>query len=170
MPGTLGHLTARFFDAMRAGPLTEQEAESAGGWLEGAESGLFFAQPVVDQRHGYHAATVVAALSDDPVAIRAALLHDVGKRHSRLGIVGRSLASVMIRLRLPLPPRVRAYRDHGELGAAELAGIGSDPVVVEFARHHHGDRPHLIPGPVWELLQSADAPPKPRWLRRAGIT
>lgn len=95
-----------------------------------------------------------------PAGVRAALLHDVGKRHARLGVIGRSFASVAIKARLPLTSRWRLYRDHGRIGSKELEAVGSDSLVVEFAHHHHGTRPPGIPEHTWTILQLADQPPK----------
>ena len=122
---------------------------------------IFFSQGDADQRHGYHAALVVVAAGvTDRDVIAAALLHDVGKRHARLGIVGRSLASVLILARIPLGERLSAYRDHGMLGARELAGVGAPSLAIDFAMHHHGSRPPTINPEVWEVLVQADQPPK----------
>jgi hypothetical protein len=33
-------------------------------------------------------------------------------------------------------------------------------MIVDFARAHHGERPVSISRAHWELLQSADQPPK----------
>jgi len=93
------------------------------------------------------------------------MLHDVGKRHARLGVFGRVLASVLIALHLPLRGRFASYRDHGEIGARELEAEGVELMVVEFARHHHRARPTTIDADTWELLQRADQPPK-TWARR----
>jgi putative nucleotidyltransferase with HDIG domain len=131
------------------------------GWLTPETGAVFFAQGDADQRHGYYAAlSVVAAGVADRDVIAAALLHDVGKRHARLGIVGRSLASVLILLRLPLGERLAAYRDHGIVGARELAGVGAPALAIDFAMHHHGSRPPTIKPEIWELLVQADQPPK----------
>src|SRR5690606_1168183 len=81
------------------------------------------------------------------------------KRHSRLGPVGRVWTSVCIRLGLPLTARMRLYRDHGTLAAAELAD--EDRTVTEFARHHHGQRPVWFDADDWELLVAADRPVLP---------
>ncbi|MDP9143770.1 MAG: HDIG domain-containing protein [Actinomycetota bacterium] len=142
-------------------PLNDDEIDAVRKWLGPPEAEIFFSQADPDQRHGYHAASVVVGSGEkDVMVVRAALLHDVGKRHARLGLIGRSLASVLIRLRLPLTRRARLYRDHGEIGADDLAGLGCEAVVVDFARAHHGQRPVSISRAQWELLQSADQPPK----------
>ena len=161
MPGSLSHLSRRFFDVLLARPLLDSEQGAVNSWLNGPEQSLFFAQSNVDQRHGYTAGlTVVAAGVTDTTVIRAALLHDVGKRHAHLGVIGRVVASLLILLRVPLRGRLLAYRDHGQVAAGELRGIGAEPLIVDFARDHHGQRPPTIDVETWALLQSADQPPK----------
>ncbi|HEU4916297.1 MAG TPA: HDIG domain-containing protein [Acidimicrobiia bacterium] len=160
MPGSLGHLTSRFFEVLYAQPLRSEEVLEVESWLGPAQAWLFFSQTTPDQRHGYQAALVARDSGLGPTGMRAALLHDIGKRHARLGVVGRSIASLAIKTRLPLTKRWRLYRDHGLTGATELAALGSEPLVVEFARHHHGDRPPAIPERTWEALQLADQPAK----------
>lgn len=123
-------------------------------------SAVFFAQGTADQRHGLHAASVVMGGGGAADTIVAALLHDIGKRNARLGVVGRSIASILILLRMPLTSRMRAYRDHGISGAAELARLGAPSLAVDFALHHHGRRPPTIPPDVWDLLVAADEPRK----------
>lgn len=142
---------------MTSRPLDATEREEIRQWLatSGEEHG-FFAQADADQRHGYASAVSAgAAAPDRPDLVRAALLHDIGKRHAQLGAVGRSAASVAIRLGLRLPPTWRLYRDHGSVSAAELAG--AEAVVVDFARHHHGERPDSITPQDWDILIAADA-------------
>ncbi|MDE0132049.1 MAG: HDIG domain-containing protein [bacterium] len=129
------------------------------GYLADPERVAFREQPTADQRHGYEAARVAEAiLGSDRTRVRAALLHDIGKRHARPGLVGRALVSVAIRLRVPLWRRARMYRDHGRIGSEELAGWGAEPLVVEFARNHHGARPPSIEEAVWEALCETDKP------------
>jgi putative nucleotidyltransferase with HDIG domain len=171
VPGSLSHLTRRFFDVLLATPLDQAEMAAVESWLDANESRVFFSQPDPDQRHGYQAALVVLAAGNTDVSVvKAALLHDVGKRHARLGVVARSLVSVLIRIRFPLPERGRMYRDHGERAAQELAEIGCDTLVIDFARHHHGEKPTGIPQPAWDLLQLADEPPKTGETVRARIS
>lgn len=171
MPGALRHLAQRFFDVLLAKPLTDGERAAVEGWLSPATASTFFSQSDADQRHGYHAATVVGDSGvHDPAVIRAALLHDVGKRHAGLGVIGRTLASLLIRLRVPLTRRVGIYRDHGAIGSSELAALGCEPLIVDFARAHHDHRPDVIEPDTWELLQLADQPPKTVTMFRSRIT
>ncbi len=155
--GGFAHLTARFFDVVTAPPLDRRERTTVSGWLRGAnEETAFFGQSHADQRHGYSAALVVMRANPERIDLaRAALLHDIGKRHAGLGPLGRVAASVAMRLRFPLRRRWALYRDHGPLAAAELAG--AEPVVVEFARTHHGERPAAISPQEWDLLVRADS-------------
>lgn len=167
MPGTPGHLVHRFFDVLTARALTDAEWASLSTWLTPDESEMFLSQPIADQRHGYEAFCHVAdAGVIAPDALAAAALHDVGKRHTGLGVVGRSVASVMILLGLDaLWPRARAYRDHGEIASIELAKFGSAKLVVEFARSHHGPMPDGFDPDLWAVLTEADQPAK-AWLRQ----
>lgn len=156
MPGPWGHLAARFVDVITSRPLSRGESEAVEKWLEDERAReAFFSQVAADQRHGFESALIV--VDHDPQRrdlIRAALLHDVGKRHARLGPIGRVIASIAIRFRLPLTPRLALYRDHGALAAAEFAD--QDPLLVDFARHHHSSRPDSIEPADWEILQAAD--------------
>jgi hypothetical protein len=118
---------------------------------------MFDAQPVIDQRHGLDAMQAVRrVVSDRRDLERTALLHDVGKRHSGLGVVGRVAATLVAKLRLPATGRFRLYLDHGPIAAGELQVAGAEPIVVEFARDHHGRRPPTIPAAEWAMLQHAD--------------
>jgi putative nucleotidyltransferase with HDIG domain len=170
VPGSLSHLALRFFDVLVSKPLTTTEVADIRGLLAPQESEIFFSQSDTDQRHGYHAAMTVRAAGEHASVARAAILHDIGKRHADLGVMGRTLATVLIRLRLPLGPKARLYRDHGEIAARELEELGCESLVIDFARHHHHERPLTIPVGVWDLLLRADEPPKTRSAARARIT
>jgi hypothetical protein len=161
LPGSPAHLVRRFFDVATARPLTDSERQRAEEWLSPILGEIFFAQPDFDQRHGYEAAvSVIAAGYGEPDVITAALVHDVGKRHARLGLVGRSLASVLILTGVSLPDRMARYRDHGRVTARELGEVGAPSLAIDFALHHHGDRPKTIPVDVWDVLVAADQPAK----------
>lgn len=167
MPGSFGHLAARFFDYLGARPLTESDRQTVRSFLSDAEARIFFEQSPRDQTHGFEAALVVLASGrESDGIIKSALLHDVGKRSAGLGVVGRVIASLLIKAGLPLTRRMRDYRDHGEIGAVDLADAGSPPIVVDFARNHHGSRPDTVNEEDWGLLQDADVPAKARLARR----
>ena len=157
--GRWSHLAGRFFEVATANRLTDSERREVETWLNGdTERAAYWEQPVADQRHGLESARTVAALCPDDRRdlVRAALLHDIGKRHSRLGVIGRSLASFFAKLRLPVRGSWRRYLDHGVIGAAELVRLETEDLVIDFARHHHGRRPTSIREADWELLQNAD--------------
>lgn len=155
--GTWHHLAGRFFSVILAKGLKPGEVDEIGIWLSPEESEAFFAQPSYDQRHGLNSARYVAELLPDRRdLVRAALLHDIGKRSSHLGPIGRGLASAHAKLGGKAKGGWLSYLEHGLVGGAELSALGSEPVVVEFARHHHGRRPDSIPQSDWDFLQAAD--------------
>lgn len=153
----LRHLVSRFFEVARGRGLGPREQAEAAALLAPGERTLFWAQSATDQRHGLLCARRVLRARPGRVYLaRAALLHDVGKRHAELGAVGRAAATALRLVRLPVTSRMRRYLDHGELAAVELAAAGAAPLVVDFARHHHRSRPPSIPLDEWRLLQAAD--------------
>lgn len=151
------HLIARFFSVLRARRLRPEEQEEVAALLRPGEEQLFWRQQPADQRHGWLAAAyMLEQCPGDRILARAALLHDIGKSHGRLGPIRRSLATVGGTLRLPMARRWRAYLDHAELGAADLEAAGAEPEVAAYTRHHHGDRPPQISEAAWDLLGRAD--------------
>ena len=154
----IAHLTARMADVLLSRRLTPAEqAEVAGLLASPAEQAMFWGQPRADQRHGLAAARSAAeARPGRAELIRAALLHDIGKRHARLGAVGRAWA--VVGSAMGLPPSVRAadYLDHGRLAGEELAAGGAEPLVVSYALHHHGRCPEEVSPVDWEVLAAAD--------------
>jgi hypothetical protein len=156
--GSWAHLIGRFFETATAGKLTPTERCEVVEWLNSpAEEAVYWDQAVADQRHGLASARVVAAQHPDRRdLIRAALLHDVGKRHARLGAIGRSLASLGAKLHVPVRGTWLQYLNHGALGADDLEALGCEGLVVDFARFHHHPRPDGIARHDWEILQAAD--------------
>ncbi len=147
----------RFFGVLLAKPLDDVERSEVIGWLGPHLFELFSSQQVADQRHGLEVGRrVAAAEGSTPDLVIAGAMHDVGKRHSGLGPLGRSVATVLIFVRLPLTRRMALYRDHGKVGAAELEALGAPQVAVEFARHHQYGRPEGFPVEAWRTLRSAD--------------
>lgn len=118
---------------------------------------MFGEQQVIDQAHALRCArrvqSVAAGRSD---LIQAALLHDVGKRHSRLGVTGRVVASLSSRLRLPMNSRMRSYLDHGRLGATDVTSLDLPRIVAAFAGHDEDLPPTGIDPEDWAHLRLAD--------------
>ncbi len=149
------HLVRRAVGSVRARPLTPREEAEVAGLLDDARAALFWEQPVMDQRHAIEAARfVLTRRPGDRELARAALLHDVGKRHAGLGVLGRVAATLLALLRIPAPGRFGIYLDHARLGAEDLAG--ADELTVVYARHQDGDRPAAVPAQAWALLKEAD--------------
>ena len=151
------HLARRFFrswTSRRPGPALQRLVADV---LSKAESEIFWRQPVPDLAHATEGALAIRALHPDrDDLVRAYLLHDVGKRHSRLGTVGRSIATALAMVRLPVTGRMRAYLDHGPIGADELTAAGSDALTIAFARHHTSSRPADVDPADWAILVAAD--------------
>lgn len=150
------HLVRRFFQVSFARSLTAAEQARVAAVLDPPQWALFRSQDRADQRHAHTVMTRVAAAAGDGDVLVAALLHDVGKSGLGMGAVARTVATLCARLRLPATRRMRAYADHGRIGAERLAAIGAGPLAVDFARRH----PDPDPGPhdprSWTLLLAAD--------------
>ena len=151
------HLARRFFGVLRLRPLLPAEQTEAARLLRPEERALFWRQAAADQRHALECARAVLERAPGRLDLaRAAVLHDVGKGTVRLGAGGRVLATGLSLLHLPTPGRLGAYLAHGPRGANELAAAGAEPLVVAYARHHHGARPPAVPAEDWDLLEAAD--------------
>jgi hypothetical protein len=151
------HLVRRFFWSLRVQELSATEIESLRP-LRGEELlAVYLTQPAADQRHGLDCARWVEERGGRAEVAVAALVHDLGKRHAGLGVIGRSLASMCEILRLPAPGRLGRYLEHGRLGADDLAVLGAPRLVVDFARSHHGERPASIDPADWTLLVESDS-------------
>lgn len=139
---------------MVAKPLSPREQGAVADALRPGEARLFWDQDVCDQRHALQVAGRTKSLGD-PRVFNAALLHDVGKRHVRMGAVSRTLATVLDLLGLPMPDEWKTYRTHGSLGAADLDRVGASPLAIAFAR---GDAapPAGIDEGAWQSLRRAD--------------
>lgn len=170
MPGSLSHLANRFVDVLLAVPLTPSETEAVRYWLGEALFECFSHQSTADQRHSYHSAlSIIAQGPTHSDVVLAALLHDVGKSDSRLGVIARSVVTAMIALRVPLKGRAASYRDHGPIGAALLDSLEAPELAIQYAEFHQGDRPASIPAETWALLKASDHPPKVRAIVSARI-
>jgi hypothetical protein len=161
MGRSLRHLSHRFFEVLGARPLDEIETLLAREWLGADLWPVFAGQQTADQRHGFNAGKKLAGTVRRDLVV-AAMLHDVGKVDSSLRVIGRTFATVLMSLRLPMTARMRRYRDHGALGALKLESAGAPTIAVLFSRHHQGERPESIPAEDWDMLIWADEPGMPR--------
>jgi HD domain-containing protein len=171
-----GHLARRFFGALRPGGTSGEDRAWVESVLEPAELALWARQPGHDQRHSAGVARQVeAALAGGPHAgdtrwVACALLHDIGKLATGLGIPARVLATLVGRAtgstvadweeHRGLRRRIALYLRHPELGADMIQLAGGRAEVAHWAGAHH-DRarldPMLMPAPVVKALVTADA-------------
>jgi putative nucleotidyltransferase with HDIG domain len=130
-------------------------------------------------RHDHHHTVEVArrvedalagtAHAGDPRWLAAALLHDIGKLQSGLGIYGRVMATLAGRARPDQADawrgqpgwrrRVGDYLRHDLIGAEMLRGVGGRPEPAHWAEAHHGRvpvDPAVVPGAVAAVLAEAD--------------
>lgn len=151
------HLIRRFIGFLLARAPSPREQTEVSALLSDAAGELFWSQRLEDQRHAIDVMhTALRIRPGDRVAARAALLHDVGKRHARLGAISRSLATLADGLHLPLAARWATYRQHGALGARDLEAIGEDQFVVAFTRNHPGPPPRGVDPARWAAVAAAD--------------
>jgi putative nucleotidyltransferase with HDIG domain len=171
-----GHLARRFFGALRPGGPSEEDRAWVESVLQPPEYALWARQPGHDRRHTVEVARQVeAALAGGPHAgdsrwPACALLHDIGKLASGLGIPARVLATVVERgtggavsdweEHRGLRRRIALYIRHPEVGADMVRMAGGRDEVAHWAGAHH-DRarldPTLVPAPVVTALVAADA-------------
>ena len=153
----LPHLVRRFFRSLRARRPDAATQLWVATLLTRHQASVFWEQPVADQVHAVRVARAVEEAAPQRADLMcAALLHDIGKRHARLGTMGRSAATVRGWFGLVGNGRVRAYLDHPARGADELRALGAGAVVVAFAEHHHDERPAQIDPDDWRLLIECD--------------
>ena len=151
------HLIRRFFSYASARPLEQPERDLIVTWLpEPGMQALFFDQPVADQRHGFDAANWLILRGAEAWIVQAGLVHDIGKRHARLGRWRRSLATVLALIRIVPGGRLGIYTEHGPRGAAELSAAGADLRVVAYTAHHHESCPPEVSPSDWSQLGEAD--------------
>ena len=129
---------------------------------------LFFTLDARDQVHSIAVARRVQRTPGIPAeVVEAALLHDIGKAHARLGVVGRAVATLIEWTPLTeriagrvveineraaredrsdavaqsgaLLARIGAYLRYEELGALDLIRLGYAPesLAVRWSREHH---------------------------------
>ena len=169
----IGHYVRRFFTSLsRRAPEPADEAWAA-TIVPPAEFALLARLSNQDRRHlisGARQVAVALGPDADPVWVRAALLHDVGKYDAGLGTVGRVAATACVlvigRDRVERwasgrgwRARLGRYELHGALGAAQIRAVGGPEEAAWWSELHHFPARFAassIPADILEVLDAAD--------------
>ena len=122
------HLARRFRGAISSAPPPAADDVWAVRQLTAAQAALWWDMMHQDRRHSVQVARrFLECVPEAPrAAVAAALLHDVGKTESRLGVLARVVTTVLG----PRTERWRSYHDHERLGISMLRDAGSDPLTL----------------------------------------
>jgi hypothetical protein len=170
------HLARRFVRALWPGAPHADDVTWVESILEPAELELWRSFPNHDRRYTIRVARLVeerlsgTEFAGDPRWLAAALLHDVGKLDAGLGVLGRSVATVMGAIAGParvdrwagtagFRRRAAWYLRHDDRGADRIRAAGGRGAASAWARaHHQRDRwpGSGVPIPVAEALEAAD--------------
>ncbi len=137
---------------------------------------LFFAMHPADQMHCYRVAMTALRLQKDlgegdgALLVRAALLHDIGRKKGELDIWGKVLTVLLVHFfpkfsqrvarrgaSAPCPKLFRLlyiYFQHPSIGAQQLKTIGLDAEAALVAHHHAS--PSIDDSIELTLLRQAD--------------
>jgi len=170
------HLARRFFAALWPGRPAASDVAWVRTFVNPAEYDVWARMANHDRRHSIGVARRVelalagTEYADQPEWLEAALLHDVGKLDSRLGIVGRVGATLAgfaaghdmadaWSAKRGITRRVGLYLRHGELGATRIRIAGGGEAAARWAGAHHDHDTWAatgIPTTVLEALHAAD--------------
>jgi hypothetical protein len=171
-----GHLSKRFFGALRPGGPRAADTAWVQQVLEPGEFALWSKMANHDRRHSIAVARRVevqlegTGYGGDTRWPAAALLHDVGKLDSHLSVFGRVLATMAggaaghewadaWTTKRGVTRRFGLYLKHPQLGSDRILMADGRPEVARWAAAHHDaaqwDRCGL-PGPVVDALRTAD--------------
>ena len=150
----------QFLAAVRA-RVSDDEMVVLERYLAPSQRDLFWAMSPIDQRH---CLDVFNALlwqgHSDPDLLRAALLHDVGKRGIRLwhrvaGVLMEAFWPALLeKLAVNRPQSwlygFYIYRHHADLSAELAERSGCSPAIVELIRQHHTPSENEQAKALWE--------------------
>lgn len=155
-----------------------QDEQFAAARLTRSELDLFQGMSIPDQRHCLNVAYMAASLAaqagdcDRGSLVKAALLHDVGRRRGDVSTIDKIIAVLSRAVfgdawfrRWGRPGRGGSWQDlrhaayvsahHPELGAALLRSAGTEARVVDLVRAHHQPA-NLSDSRELRLLRQAD--------------
>jgi len=129
--------------------------------LDPSQRDLFRAMSPIDQRHCLDVVNTLRRQGhSDPDLLRAALLHDVGKRGIRLwhrvaGVLMEAFWPVLLeKLAVNRPQSwlygFYIYRHHADLSAELAERSGCSPAIVELIRQHHTPSENEQAKALWE--------------------
>ena len=168
---TNAHLARRFVGSLRPGGPPARDAQWVQSVLSAGELALWQRMSGPDRRHSVQVARAVQRTlpADAPAEVlAAALLHDVGKIHSRLRTFGRVVATLTIKTAGRdevaawthvggLHRRIALYQDHPSIGGDDLELAGSHPLTTAWTREHHRDAAEwTIPHEYATVLDACD--------------
>ena len=124
------HLVSRFFGALSGAQPLREDLKEVESLLLDSELLLWQKLPTMDQRHSINVLRRFINLRPGATRpeMRAALLHDIGKLQSNLGVLGRVVATLVGRR----GERFTAYHDHEKIGSQMLQNIDSDSVTIRL--------------------------------------
>ena len=131
------HLAKRFVGALDRRELSQHEIKSVSAIFLPREFELWSTMPLIDKKHSVvvmRRFLKVMPLAES-AAVRASLLHDVGKTKVNLGVAMRVLATVAGSRGV----RFSLYHDHEAIGGQMLRQIGSDETTWRLVAGEIGD-------------------------------
>ena len=124
------HLAKRFVGALDQRKISQHEIKSVRDALSSREFELWSTMPLIDKKHSV---VVMRRFVDrlpnaEVAAVRASLLHDVGKTASNLGVMQRVIATLVGRISKSFSD----YQEHEQIGAQMLQKIDSHEITWQL--------------------------------------
>ena len=126
------HLCRRLFSSVFSRRLNAVELAQVQAILSEGEMGLWMKYQNIDKRHSIvvlHRLNVLMPTAGRD-ARATALLHDIGKSESQLGVLLRVVATIVG----PRTRRFSQYHRHEEIGIELLESIGSSDVMISLLK------------------------------------
>jgi hypothetical protein len=147
------HLVKRFVISLDRRDLSEFDIDSARAVLAPREFELWSQMSLPDKKHSLtvHSRFLDLMPNAEIAAVRASLLHDVGKTKSNLGVLSRVIATILG----SRGKRFSQYHDHEAIGAQMLREIGSEETTCRLVAGSVSDDDSSLAKYI-VALQSAD--------------